>query len=90
MADKKEKYVVTQKHTLDHKVGTVISLTEKRAASLVNKVQLQSELSLAGKPAQAIKDLEDENSKLSDEMTTLVDENTKLINEIKELKKPAK
>lgn len=37
MSDVK-KYVVTEKHTLNHKVGDVIELTESAAAKLVNKI----------------------------------------------------
>lgn len=34
------KYEVVQKHTLGHKVGDVIELTENQAKCLVNKVKL--------------------------------------------------
>lgn len=76
MANKKQKYVVTQKHTLGHKVGATVSLTEKQAASLVNKVRLQAELNAASEPSAATKKLKTENEKLKAE--------------IAELKKPAK
>ena len=40
MSDKKQKYKVIRKHTLDAKVGDIISLTDAQAAFLVNKVVL--------------------------------------------------
>lgn len=46
MANKKaktEKYVVVKAHTLDHKIGDIILLTEGKALDLVGKVRLQSE-----------------------------------------------
>lgn len=36
----KKKYEVTHKNCLDHKVGDVIELTDKKAKSLVNKIKL--------------------------------------------------
>ena len=40
---KTEKFVVVKAHTLGHKIGDVIDLTETKAAALVGKVRLQSE-----------------------------------------------
>lgn len=40
MLDKKQKYKVIRKHTLDAKVGDIISLTDAQAKFLVNKVVL--------------------------------------------------
>lgn len=40
---KTEKYVVIKPHTLGHKIGDVIDLTDSKALSLVGKVRLQSE-----------------------------------------------
>ena len=33
------KYIVIKKHTLNHKVGDIIELTDKQALNLVNKVK---------------------------------------------------
>ena len=46
------KYEVIQKHTLGHKVGDVIELTENQAKCLVNKVKLVPERE---KPAKKTK-----------------------------------
>ena len=39
MTDTK-KYIVTKKHTFDHKVGDIIDLTDKQALNLANKINL--------------------------------------------------
>ena len=41
--EKKLKYVVIKKHTLDYEVGQVVSLTETKAKALVGKVRLQAD-----------------------------------------------
>jgi len=45
------KYEVTQKHTLGHKVGDVIELTENQAKCLVNKVRLIPVIEPVAEPA---------------------------------------
>lgn len=39
MSDTK-KYIVIKKHTLNHKVGDEITLSDSKAAALVNKIEL--------------------------------------------------
>lgn len=61
---KTEKYVVIKAHTLGHKIGEVIELTEAKAFSLVGKVRLQSEGVENVTTSGASKKLKDENAEL--------------------------
>jgi len=46
--EKTQKFVVVKNHTLNHKIGDKIDLTEKQAKNLVGKVVLASEYSAGG------------------------------------------
>ncbi len=42
MSENTTKYIVTKKGALKHKVGDVVSLTEKQAKFMVGKIKLQT------------------------------------------------
>lgn len=68
---KTQKYTVVKKHTLDHKVGEVISLTDEKAANLIGKVRLQSEGTENVTTSGASKKLKEENEALKSEVEAL-------------------
>jgi hypothetical protein len=49
MNDKTQKYIVTQKHTLNHAINDVIELTDKKAFALSGKIELYIEPVAASK-----------------------------------------
>ena len=63
--EKTEKYVVVKAHTLGHKIGDVIPLTETKAKALVGKVLKQSEGVENVTTSGASKKLKDENAALT-------------------------
>ena len=72
--NKTEKYIVVKTHTLGHKVGDVIELTETKAKSLVGKVRLQSEGVENVTTSGASKKLKDENALLLKRIDELEEE----------------
>ncbi len=92
MAKKEEtkKYVVIKKHTLGHKKGAVISLTDKKAQALVGKVRLQSEELESDGLAEEVGQIQEANNELTAENTQLKAEIKKLTAENTQLKKAAK
>lgn len=77
MSDEKKsptkKYVVLMKHCLNYKVGQVVELTDKKAASLAGKVRLKSELDNESEPEKHVMELTKENEALSKEVAALKD-----------------
>lgn len=63
--EKTEKYVVVKAHTLGHKIGDVIPLTEAKALALVGKVRLQSGGVENVTTSGASQKLKDANAKLT-------------------------
>lgn len=55
MNDKAQKYMVTQKHTLNHAINDVIELTDKKAFALSGKIELYIEPVAANKPEKKSK-----------------------------------
>lgn len=62
---KTEKFVVVKAHTLGHKIGDVIDLTEAKAKALIGKVRLQSEGVENVTTSAASKKLKDENAEMA-------------------------
>lgn len=87
MSDEKKvptkKYVVTMKHCLNYKVGQMVELTDKKAASLSGKVRLKSEFDIESESQSTVIEL----TKASE---ALVKENNELKDKISTLEKAAK
>jgi len=69
--EKKDKYVVIKKHTLNHKVGDVVSLTEKKAKALIGKVRLQADVEKDTSKEDELKALKKENAELKAKIAEL-------------------
>ena len=85
--EKTRKYIVTEPNTLDHEIGDVIELTDKRAKGFVNKVRLQSDGSLSGSINVASNKLKKENEALKRNSTKNNDTITSLESDVESLKK---
>ena len=68
--EKKKKYVVLKKHTLDYEVGQVVELTETKAKALTGKVRLQGDVVKDTASVDEIKALKKENAELKAEVAT--------------------
>lgn len=79
--EKTQVYIVTQRNTLDHKVGDEIKLTDKRAKDLSGKVKLKADGAIDKEKTNLIGDLKKS-------VVSLQKDNGDLVAEIELLKKP--
>jgi len=63
-AEPTQEYIVTQKNTLDYKVGQKVKLTDSMAKALVNKVRLASEMAQPQPESETAKQLKDAEAKI--------------------------
>jgi cell division protein FtsB len=87
MTENTKEYIVVKENTLCHKVGDVIKLNDKAAATLVNKVRPRDEVvgeSKAGRKSKA----EEENKVLKQRVSELEAQNKALHDENVSLKAP--
>ncbi len=87
---KSEKYIVTNKHCLGHKIGAEIDLTEDKARALVGKVRLKDEVEGENKLAEAAGKAQERVNQLEAEVADLKNDVTRLTSELAQAEKKAK
>ena len=81
-----KKYVVTEKHTLNHKVNDVIELTELAAKSLSGKIRLKDDVDNEGAEPVVITELKAEVVALTESLALAEAEIVELKSEAESLK----